>query len=340
MTRVNHHPSAIAVLGAGAWGTAFAIHLAHCHDQRQVFLWARDEAQAKTIHESRRNQRYLPDMALPSSITVTASLAQALENAALIVAAPPVAALPDLMAQCRQSFLPEEVPFFWLSKGFLMGKDHAVLPHQALAKYWPAPIGLIAGPSFAQEVAAGFPTALVVASTEFSCAEKVADKVRGVRMRVYPNDDIIGVETGSAMKNIMAIAAGVCDGLKLGHNARATLMTRGLAEMARLTEALGGKETTMMGLAGLGDLILTCTGHLSRNRQVGLMLAEGLALDDILARLGHVAEGVASARAMPVLAERFNIELPISSVIARILDGHLTPMAAVESLLNRLPGTE
>ena len=336
----DHHQSAIAVLGAGAWGTAFAIHLAHCRDQRPVSLWARDETQAEAIRKSRRNQRYLPGVTLPRPITVTASLAQALENASLIVAAPPVAALPDLMAQCRSSFSSKEIPFFWLSKGFLAGKDHAMLPHQLLTERWLAPVGQIAGPSFAQEVAAGLPTALVVASTEFSCAKRVADEVRGGRMRVYPNDDIIGVETGCAMKNIMAIAAGICDGLGLGYNARATLMTRGLAEMARFTEALGGKETTMMGLAGLGDLILTCTGHLSRNRQVGLLLAEGLALDDILARLGHVAEGVASARAVSVLAERFNIELPISDVIANILDGHLTPMAAVESLLNRLPGAE
>jgi Glycerol-3-phosphate dehydrogenase len=330
----------IAVLGAGAWGTAFAIHLAHSNPERPVFLWARDPAQAEAIHQSRCNQRYLPDSTLPSSVIVTASLTQALEKAKLIIAAPPVAALPDLMAQCQQYIYSEKVPFFWLSKGFLRSKNHGVLPHQLLASLWRAPVGLIAGPSFAQEVAAGLPTALVVTATEFSCAEKVADTVRGMRLRVYPNSDMIGVETGGAMKNIMAIAAGVCDGLKLGYNARATLMTRGLAEMARLAKALGGKDTTMMGLAGLGDLILTCTGHLSRNRQVGLMLAEGLALDDILVRLGHVAEGVASARAMPTLAQRFNIALPISCVIADILDGRLTPPKAVECLLNRAPGAE
>ncbi|MDR1529331.1 MAG: NAD(P)-dependent glycerol-3-phosphate dehydrogenase [Burkholderiales bacterium] len=331
----------IVVLGAGAWGTAFAIHLARDEQNRRVVLWARDQEQAKAIRETRINARYLPENWLPDSITITASLEEALTGVSLIIAAPPVAALPELMGHCQLILATENtVPFFWLSKGFLFDKQQIMLPHQLLSKRWSAPVGLISGPSFAQEVAAGLPTALVVAATAFSCAEQVAADVRCATLRVYPNDDIIGVETGGAVKNVLAIAAGICDGLSLGHNARATLMTRGLAEMARLTEALGGKVTTLMGLAGLGDLILTCTGDLSRNRRVGMLLAEGMNLDDILTRLGHVAEGVAAARAITILAERFAIELPVSAAVADILEQKITPREAVERLLNRAPVAE
>jgi glycerol-3-phosphate dehydrogenase (NAD(P)+) len=227
-----------------------------------------------------------------------------------------------------------------LSKGLLTDGESVVLPHQKIAPQWPAAIGAISGPCFAQEVAQGLPTALVVAATERDAAEKVAAHIRSEMLRVYANDDLSGVETGGAVKNVLAIAAGICDGLKLGHNARATLITRGLAEMARLAEALGGQGPTLMGLAGLGDLVLTCTGDLSRNRRVGMMLAEGLALPDILTRLGHIAEGVPAARAVTQLAQQHAIEMPIATTVSQIIDGILTVKDAVEALLKRTPKKE
>ncbi|MCL2308900.1 MAG: NAD(P)-dependent glycerol-3-phosphate dehydrogenase [Proteobacteria bacterium] len=335
-------PPIFAVLGAGAWGTAFALHLTRLPSAARVILWARDVQQAQAMARDRVNARYLPGVPLPPELCITASFEDAVRNATLLVAATPMATLPELLENSRRVLMTATPapPFFWLSKGLLTDGERVVLPHQKLAPRWPTPVGIISGPSFAQEVAQGLPTALVVAATDRDATEQVAAHIHGDTLRVYANDDLSGVETGGAVKNVLAIAAGICDGLKLGHNARTTLITRGLAEMARLAEALGGQRTTLMGLAGLGDLVLTCTGDLSRNRRVGMMLAEGLALPDILARLGHVAEGVPAAHAVTRLAQQHAIEMPIAATVSQILNGILAVEAAVKALLGRAPKKE
>jgi glycerol-3-phosphate dehydrogenase (NAD(P)+) len=331
----------VAVLGAGAWGTAFAIHLAaRTRATPAVSLWTRDAAQAQALAAARENRRYLPGCRIPDGIAVTADLAQ-VASADVLVVATPVAALPQVAAALRQAGA--SAPLLWLSKGFVPvpgAPGGALLAHQALAPGWPAPVGVVSGPSFAQEVAAGLPTALAVAATDPALARQVADLVRGDTLRAYETDDIAGVETGGAVKNILAIAAGASDGLAFGHNARAALITRGLAETGRLSAALGGRRETLMGLAGLGDLVLTCTGDLSRNRRVGLALAPGVPLTANLAELGHVAEGVPAARAARALAQLHGLDLPITEAVCRVLDGELPVRAAVAGLLRREPRAE
>jgi glycerol-3-phosphate dehydrogenase (NAD(P)+) len=214
------------------------------------------------------------------------------------------------------------------------------LAHRVVAPLWPAPVGVVSGPSFAEEVARGLPTAVSIAATDKAVAEEVARRLRGETLRAYVSDDLTGVEVGGAVKNVLAIAAGISDGLGFGHNARAALITRGLAETGRLAAALGGKPETLMGLAGLGDLVLTCTGDLSRNRRVGLALAGGQSLQTILAELGHVAEGVAAARDLKALSAALAVEMPICEVVHRVLYENLAPRRAVETLLAREPGPE
>ena len=332
----------IAILGAGAWGTALAAHLARRDDVR-VTLWARDAAHSRAMADTRRNERYLPGVVLPEALSVTADLA-AVADAKLLVAGTPVAALPalaDLLLRAGSS-----APFVWLSKGFLEVAPTAALPagvalaHQVLAPRWPAPVGVISGPSFAEEVARGLPAAVSVAATDPALAGEVAALLRADTMRAYESDDLAGVEIGGAVKNVLAIAAGACDGLGFGHNARAALITRGLAETGRLSTALGGRRETLMGLAALGDLVLTCTGDLSRNRRVGLLLAKGLPLPSILAQIGHVAEGVAAAKAVRVLAGHHGVEMPICDAVYGVLYEALPPKQAVEALLQREPRTE
>jgi glycerol-3-phosphate dehydrogenase (NAD(P)+) len=223
----------------------------------------------------------------------------------------------------------------WVSKGFEPGSR--MLPHQLVADLLPAQreTAVLSGPSFAQEVAQGYPTALTLATHDSALARRLAEALSGHRLRLYAHDDVIGVEIGGALKNVMAIAAGICDGLSLGHNARAALITRGLAEMTRLGVRLGGHFETFMGLSGLGDLVLTTTGDLSRNRQVGLRLARGQALDTILAELGHVAEGVTTAREVDALAGELGVEMPITRTVCRMLFEGLPASQAVDALLNR-----
>jgi glycerol-3-phosphate dehydrogenase (NAD(P)+) len=334
--------TAIAVLGAGAWGTAFAAHLARRDDVR-VTLWARDAEQARAMAADRVNARYLPGVALPETLVVSADL-DASTQAQILVAATPVAALPDVVA--RLAAVGARAPLVWLSKGFLAVAVSAEFPagaalaHQVLAARWPAPVGIVSGPSFAEEVARGLPTALAVAATDFALAAEVAALLRADNVRAYESDDIAGVEVGGAVKNVLAIAAGASDGLGFGHNARAALITRGLAETGRLSEALGGQRETLMGLAGLGDLVLTCTGDLSRNRRVGLGLARGMALPNVLADLGHVAEGVAATRAVRALSREHGVDMPICDAVHDVLYGGLPPKQAVEALLRREPRAE
>ena len=323
---------ALAVLGAGAWGTALAAILA---SRYQVTLWARDASQAGAIAAARRNARYLPEIDLPESLRVEPDLARALEGAELIIAATPVAGLRDLLARLRGS----ERPLAWLCKGF--EQDGAALPHEIVAASgWRAPSGVLSGPSFALEVARGLPCALTLASANAAFASASAALLHGGRLRVYHTDDVVGVEIGGAVKNVLAIAVGICDGLGLGQNARAALITRGLAELARLGAALGGRAETVMGLTGAGDLILTATGDLSRNRRVGLQLAAGQALEKIVAGLGHVAEGVRSAQATLERAQAAGVDMPITAAVGAVLAGRLTPPQAVERLLARDPKAE
>jgi glycerol-3-phosphate dehydrogenase (NAD(P)+) len=333
--------SIVAILGAGAWGTAMAVHLAErAAAKPAVTLWTRDEGQARAIAAARVNARYLPGIALPSSLVVTSDL-RAAACADLLVAATPVAALPGLVQELAA--LGAGAPLVWLSKGFVTAPalpSGTGLAHQVIAPIWPAPVGIVSGPTFAEEVARGLPAALTVAATDEALASSVAAVLRGESLRAYESDDLAGVEIGGAIKNVLAIAAGASDGLGFGHNARAALITRGLAETGRLSKALGGRRETLMGLAGLGDLVLTCTGDLSRNRRVGLALAQGKRLPAILAELGHVAEGVTAAVAARALAAHHGVEMPICDVVYRVLHEDLPARVAVEQLLRREPGSE
>ena len=323
----------IAILGAGAWGTALAIKLA---SRFAVTLWARDPAQAGAMQATRRNARYLPDFPLPDSIRIDADIAAATRGAACIVVATPASGLQPTVAALSD----RRVPLLWLCKGFVFDGDVARLPHQSVAAMRDARWGLLSGPSFAQEVAANAPTALTLAGCDIAFAEEWAAALRDDTLRLYASDDVTGVEVGGAVKNVLAIATGICDGLRLGDNARAALITRGLAEMSRFAEALGGRRETLMGLSGLGDLVLTCTGSLSRNRQVGLLLAAGKSLMQIQQDLGHVAEGVFAARAVRLLAARERIDMPISDAVYRVLYEAMAPKHAVGALLRREPVRE
>jgi glycerol-3-phosphate dehydrogenase (NAD(P)+) len=333
--------TSVAVLGAGAWGTALCVHLARHQDGGpQVTLWTREPARARAMRDAAENARYLPGVSLSGSIVLTADVAAA-ARADILVAATPIAALAALARQLRA--IGAKAPLVWLSKGFVTDASlpaGAGLAHQIIAPIWPAPVGIASGPTFAEEIARGLPAAITVAATQPDLAEEVAALLRGETLRAYASDDITGVEIGGAVKNVLAIAAGASDGLGYGNNARAALITRGLAETGRLSAAMGGRRETLMGLAGLGDLVLTCTGDLSRNRRVGLALAQGKHLPAILAELGHVAEGVGAATAARQLAAHHGVEMPICDAVYRVLYEDLPVKMAVEALLGREPRTE
>jgi len=320
----------LSVLGAGAWGTALAASWAPHHG---VTLWGRNAADLDAMRASRLNARYLPGCPLPAALELNADFDAALADAELIVIAVTSSGLrPTLATLASRPVLP---PIVWVCKGFEPGSRK--LPHQLIDELLPAhrQTGVLSGPSFAQEVAHGYPTALTLASHDNAMAHHFAEALSGHRLRIYAHDDVVGVEVGGAVKNVMAIAAGICDGLELGHNARAALITRGLAEMTRLGVKLGGHFETFMGLSGLGDLILTTTGDLSRNRQVGLRLARGQALDAILKELGHVAEGVTTAREVAALASEMGVDMPITRAVCQMLFDGLPAAQAVDALLNR-----
>jgi len=320
----------LTVLGAGAWGTALAASWAPHH---AVTLWGRHAVELEGMRATRVNARYLAGCRLPDALHFDPDFGSAVEGADLIVLAVPSGGLrPTLTALIHYPDLP---PLIWVSKGFEPGSRK--LPHQVIAELLPThtQTGVLSGPSFAQEVAQGYPTALTLACHDTALAQRLAESLSGQRLRIYAHDDVVGVELGGALKNVMAIAAGICDGLKLGHNARAALITRGLAEMTRLGVKLGGHFETFMGLSGLGDLILTTTGDLSRNRQVGLRLARGQALEAILADLGHVAEGVTTAREVAALAGELGVDMPVARTVHQVLFDGLTPANAVDTLLNR-----
>jgi glycerol-3-phosphate dehydrogenase (NAD(P)+) len=325
----------ISILGAGAWGTALACALA---GRREVTLWARRPEHAQQLSRERANERYLPGIRLPESIVVTGDLPQAVAFAAggLLALATPTAGLrPTLQALRAAGDLP---PVLWLCKGF--ERDSGMLPHQIVAAELPGQqAGALSGPSFAEEVARGLPTALTVAGSAEFCRQ-VTRTLHGEALRIYSSQDVVGVEVGGAVKNVMAIGTGIAEALGLGNNARAALITRGLAEATRLGVALGGRAATFTGLTGLGDLILTCTGEQSRNRRVGLALGRGVELQRALAELGHVAEGVWSAPATAARARAAGVDMPITEAVCAVLDGRLSPRAALERLLAREPRHE
>lgn len=325
----------VAVLGSGAWGTALAVSFAPRH---QVTLWARDAQQIEAMCSTRRNQRYLPDIPLPGELKLSSDLNEALTGVELVIVAVPVAALRSTLQQIAK--LPAPVAVIWVCKGFESGTSQ--LPHQIVTDTLPStfPRGVLSGPSFAQEVARSLPTALTLASNDGEFAQRTAKALHHSRLRIYSSTDVVGVEIGGAIKNVLAIAAGICDGMQMGLNARAALLTRGLAEMTRLGLQMGGRAETLGGLSGVGDLILTCTGDLSRNRQVGMLLAQGKSLSNILDQLGHVAEGVYTAREVNRIAQQCKVEMPICEAVYRVLYENLSADKAVEALLSRQPGSE
>lgn len=334
----------ITLLGAGAWGTALAIAVARAAGApgsavQRVRLWARDPAQVAAMHAARANARYLPGCAFPDALELCAAdeadLAQLCVADDLIVLGTPMAALRGLLQRLRAL----DAPVVWLCKGFEQGSG--LLGHEIALQVAPdLPVGVLSGPSFAKEVAAGAPTALVAASAQVRVSQRLVQALHSRTLRVYANDDVVGVEVGGAVKNVLAIATGLCDGLQLGHNARAALITRGLAETVRLGLALGARAETFMGLSGLGDLVLTATGDLSRNRQVGLRLAQGQSLAQALDALGHVAEGVYSARTVAQRARALGVEMPITQAVVALLDAQISPAQAVQQLMGRDPTPE
>ena len=339
-------PLNIAVLGAGAWGTALAISAARAGGPpHRVTLWARDAAQAADLQAQRENRRYLPGFALPDGLQVShAALSSAespTQGAHLVIVATPMAGLRGMLERLRD----HPAPVAWLCKGFEAPQgdagDTGLMGHEIRADVAPRlQAGVLSGPSFAQEVARGQPTALVAASEHASVRAALVAAFHSPMLRVYANEDIVGVEVGGAVKNVLAIATGLCDGLSLGLNARAALITRGLSEMTRLGVALGARVDTFMGLSGLGDLVLTATGDLSRNRKVGQLLAQGLSLQQAVDSLGHVAEGVYSARTVVQRARLLGVDMPISEAVVALLDGQLQPAQAVAALMGRDPKDE
>ena len=321
----------LAILGAGAWGTALAISAARHH--REVLLWARDAAQVADMQATRCNTRYLPDAPFPEALRLTHDFAEAVAYArgpeGLVIIGTPMAALGGMLQS-----LPDDAAALWLCKGLEKGSGR--LGNEIAQALRPqARNGVLSGPSFAHEVALGQPTALVAASTDTALAEQAVAAFHSDSLRVYTSTDPIGVEVGGAVKNVLAIATGIADGLNLGLNARAALITRGLAEMTRLGVALGARADTFMGLSGLGDLVLTATGNLSRNRTVGLQLASGKKLAQILHDLGHVAEGVYSAATVLQRAQSLGVSMPITEAVVAVLDDRLSPAQAVGALMGR-----
>lgn len=326
----------LGVLAAGAWGTALAANWAQRH---QVTIWAREPEVVAAINADHINHRFLPNIALPPALRATGELAD-VQGADVLVLATPVAGLRVTLEALKTRYgampLP---PLVWVCKGF--EPQTGLLPHQVVrAVLGDVPAAALSGPSFAQEVAKGLPTAVTLGAADLALAERLAERLHTPSLRLYASGDVVGVEVGGAVKNVLAIATGIADGLSLGHNARAALMTRGLAEIGRLCERLGGQRETLMGLAGLGDLILTCTGDLSRNRQVGLALGAGKTLEETLDSLGHVAEGVGTAREVARLATELQVDMPIAQAVAAVIRGDLKARDAVGQLMNRAQRAE
>lgn len=322
----------VAVLGAGSWGTALAVHLGRVgHDVR---LWARDRSFADEMASRRANPIYLPDVTFPTSLSVTASIEQAVEGVALVICAVPSHGA-RAVVRLAMPHMTAHAIVVSAAKG-LEGDTHLRVSEIIAQEAGPShPVVVLSGPSFAPEVAQDLPTAVLAASLDAAATAVVQSEFRGPQFRLYGSDDVIGVEIGGAMKNVIAIAAGVVEGLGLGHNALAALITRGLAEITRLACAAGGRRDTLAGLSGLGDLVLTCTGSLSRNRHVGIELGRGRSLQEILASMKMIAEGVRTTGAAMALGERYGVELPITAQMAEVLSGRSDVRSAVGALMLR-----
>ena len=322
---------AVAVLGAGSWGTALAALLAR--NGGPTTLWGRDSAAMAEIAQTRRNRRYLPEQELPSTLQISSDLQATVRAAELVLIVTPSHAFHDLLDQIASDLAPD-VGIAWATKGFEPGTGRFL--HELVAEKFPQrAAAIVTGPSFAREVAQGLPTAVTVHSTDHAFAQQVAALLHASTFRAYTGSDVIGAELGGAMKNVLAVATGVADGMQLGLNARAGLITRGLNEMLRLGVALGARAETLMGLAGLGDLVLTCTGDLSRNRRLGLALGCGTSLNDAIAEIGQVVESVQTVDEVMRLAHRHQIEIPISAGVQRVLHEEITPAEGLRTLLAR-----
>ena len=322
----------IAVLGAGGWGTALAVHLVRTgHD---AWLWGRDASLVADLASRRANAVYLPGVTLPSRLKVTADLSEALNGVAIIVVAVPSHGMREVLRRAAPSIRPDAV-IVSAAKG--LEQETLFRPSEIVQQELGprARVGVLSGPSFAAEMARELPTAVSIASTDAEVVETVQADFRAPYFRLYGTSDVVGVEIGGALKNVIAIAAGVAEGLALGHNAQAALITRGLAEIARLACAAGGQRETLAGLTGLGDLVLTCTGVLSRNRHVGVELARGRALPDVLASMKMVAEGVRTTEAALALGARYGVELPITAQVAELVAGRKDARTALYDLMLR-----
>lgn len=322
----------VAVLGAGSWGTALAALIArHGHP---TVLWGRDPAMVAAIDGDHENRRYLPGIALPGSLRATTSLADAQADAGLVLVVVPSHAFAETL-RAVAPLRPAQAGVAWATKGFEPGSGRFL--HEVAGEVLgeTVPLAVVTGPSFAKEVAEGLPTALTVHSDDAEFCRQVADALHGPAFRAYTGNDMRGAELGGAMKNVLAVATGVADGMALGLNARAGLITRGLNEMLRLNLALGGRPETLMGLAGLGDLVLTCTGDLSRNRRLGLALGRGSSIEDAVREIGQVVESIQTADEVMRLAGIHGIELPIAENVRDVLHGGITPAEGLARLMAR-----
>ena len=323
---------AIAVLGAGSWGTALALQFAR--SGRPVNLWGRDAEQLNAMAEARRNQRYLPDAPFPDGVTVVAELGACLDGARDVLVAVPSHGLRELLEKIAP-LLDNNARVCWATKGFEL--DTGKLPHQVAVEILgnERPLAVLSGPTFAAEVGRGLPTAMTIAANDSAFAAELATTLSGDNFRAYTSEDMIGVEVGGAVKNVLAIGAGLSDGLGFGANTRIALINRGLVEMTRLGVALGARQDTFMGLAGMGDLVLTCTDDQSRNRRMGLLLAAGMSREDAQAEIQQVVEGVLAAKAVRKVAEDNYVVMPICEEIYRILYEGVSPREAVSALMGR-----
>ncbi|ENW1856658.1 NAD(P)H-dependent glycerol-3-phosphate dehydrogenase [Neisseria gonorrhoeae] len=322
----------ITVIGAGSWGTALALHFSQ-HGNR-VSLWTRNADQVRQMQEARENKRGLPGFSFPETLEVCADLAEVLKDSGLVLIVTSVAGLRS-SAELLKQYGAGHLPVLAACKGF--EQDTGLLTFQVLKEVLPdnKKIGVLSGPSFAQELAKQLPCAVVLASENQEWIEELVPQLNTTVMRLYGSTDVIGVAVGGSVKNVMAIATGLSDGLEYGLNARAALVTRGLAEITRLASAMGAQPKTMMGLAGIGDLILTCTGALSRNRRVGLGLAEGKELHQVLVEIGHVSEGVSTIEEVFNTACKYQIDMPITQTLLQLIRKEMTPQQVVERLMER-----
>jgi glycerol-3-phosphate dehydrogenase (NAD(P)+) len=330
----------IAILGAGSWGTALAVVFSRTRKPHEISLWVHNAPLAENMRVQRENKSYLPGVAVPTAVHVTHDLSEALANAQIVVAAMPSVHARSIYSQALP-FFTQEMRFISATKGLEQATHlrlskvlEQVLSQGSPAKFSPR-IAVLSGPSFAAEAARGEPTAVALASEDAALAADLQEELAGPSFRLYTNDDVLGVELAGAMKNVMAIAAGACQGLGLGSNSLAALITRGLAEMSRLAVALGAQQETLSGLAGLGDLVLTCTGTLSRNRHVGIELGEGRQLREILADMRMVAEGVDTAAPLLALARGHHIDMPITEQVNAILHRGKSPAEAIRDVMER-----